>query len=244
MQITDYLVLFGSVMIGGITFFLIRKPDQRILKLILSFSGAFLFALSVLHLMPDVYLNSGASIGAWIMLGFFIQIILEFFSEGIEHGHVHIHAHHEGVFPLTMMVSLCLHSFLEGMPLAGRLAATSTAEHHHDHSLLFGIILHHLPVAFALVSMLMASGIGKNKTILLLVVFAIMGPLGAGISQMLSDGILINITSWYDKIMAVVIGIFLHISTTILFESSSDHRFNLYKMAAIATGGIIGFIAS
>lgn len=40
--------------------------------------------------------------------------------------------------------------------------------------------------------------------------------------------------------MAIVIGIFLHISTTILFESGSDHRFNLYKIVAILTGGLLG----
>jgi zinc and cadmium transporter len=48
---------------------------------------------------------------------------------------------------------------------------------------------------------------------------------------------------WYKRIMAVVIGIFLHISTTILFESGAGHRFNLYKMAAIITGGLAGLLA-
>ena len=36
--------------------------------------------------------------------------------------------------------------------------------------------------------------------------------------------------------VGVVIGIFLHISTTILFESSADHRFNLRKMIAVLLG--------
>ena len=30
-----------------------------------------------------------------------------------------------------------------------------------------------------------------------------------------------------NEIMAIVIGIFLHISTTILFESSEDHKFEI-----------------
>jgi hypothetical protein len=33
--------------------------------------------------MPEVYEGSDKSIGLWIMVGFFIQIILELFSEGI-----------------------------------------------------------------------------------------------------------------------------------------------------------------
>ena len=44
--------------------------------------------------------------------------------------------------------------------------------------------------------------------------------------------------------MAVVIGIFLHISTTILFESNNDHRFNLYKLGIILIGGLFGYMIS
>jgi uncharacterized membrane protein YadS len=42
--------------------------------------------------------------------------------------------------------------------------------------------------------------------------------------------------------MATVIGIFLHISTTILFESNVDHRFNFYKMIAIIIGAGIAVL--
>jgi len=38
------------------------------------------------------------------------------------------------------------------------------------------------------------------------------------------------------ELMAFVIGIFMHISTTILFESSDIHRFNLAKLGAIIVG--------
>src|SRR4051794_586888 len=103
MQVIDYILLFGGVMVGGLAFFINKKPNPDLLKLILSFSGAFLFALTVLHLMPEVYHNNTATIGIWIMFGFFIQIIMEFFSEGIEHGHMHVHHDHKGAFPTTMM---------------------------------------------------------------------------------------------------------------------------------------------
>jgi len=38
------------------------------------------------------------------------------------------------------------------------------------------------------------------------------------------------------ELMAFVIGIFMHISTTILFESSDIHRFNYAKLGAIIVG--------
>lgn len=228
-------------MAGGIAHLLIRKPGTYFLKLVLSFSGAFLFALTVLHLMPGVYSSPVNNIGAWILAGFFLQILLEYFSEGIEHGHIHVHNHHAHAFPATMMISLCIHSFLEAMPLAGSFSTHSG--HNHDHSLLSGIILHHVPVAFALSSMLSASGLKKSKIILCLFIFAIMGPLGAFFSEVLGQSQITNISHFYNYIMAIVIGIFLHISTTILFESGNDHRFNRYKLIAIITGGIMGLLA-
>ena len=39
-----------------------------------------------------------------------------------------------------------------------------------------------------------------------------------------------------NEINAVVAGTFLHIATIILFESSKEHRFNLYKFIAILSG--------
>lgn len=242
MQLTDYIILFSSVTLGGLSFFLVKNPRPDFLKIVLSFSGAFLFALSVLHLMPTVYDHAPANIGAWIMLGFFLQVILELFSEGIEHGHMHIHHHHNSVFPAGMMISLCLHSFLEAIPLS--MGAMEVHGHAHTgSSLLAGIALHHIPVAFALVSMLIASGVSRSNTLLLLLVFALMGPLGAWSGEIFGIGSQEEFSGWYKRIMAVVIGIFLHISTTILFESGSGHRFNLYKMAAIITGGLAGLLA-
>jgi zinc and cadmium transporter len=242
MEFFDLFLLFGSVLLSGSVFFFIKSPSTRFLKLLLSFSGAYLFAISVLHLMPEVYANKGGEIGAWIMLGFFLQIILELFSEGIEHGHIHVHHNHaHSAFPLTMMLSLSLHSFLEGMPLS---AVVEHQHHNHtSHSLLYGIMLHHIPVAFALMSMLSASGVSKTKSLFYLSIFALMGPLGAITGMLLHQNEISFIAAYSDEITAIVIGIFLHISTTILFESSSDHRFNIYKMIAIITGGIIGLLS-
>lgn len=247
MDLYDLILLFASVIISGSVYFFIKNPSKNFLKLLLSFSGAFLFAISVLHLMPEVYKNSGASIGIWIMIGFFLQIVLELFSEGIEHGHIHVHSHHHGAFPLTMMISLSLHSFLEGMPLATLSDGTSISQHahshSHEHSLLYGIMLHHIPVAFALVSMLMASGVSKSKSFIYLFVFASMAPLGAFAGILFQESATGGFENYYNNIMALVIGIFLHISTTILFESGSDHRFNIYKLLAIITGGLIGIFS-
>ncbi|MFC1222959.1 ZIP family metal transporter [Pedobacter sp. BG31] len=234
MEIWKLCVLFFCAFLGGTAIFLVKSDKSKLLKLILSFSGAYLFAITVLHLIPDAYSGPDkGQIGIFILIGFLLQIFLEQFSEGVEHGH--IHKQHDGhVFPFGVMISLCLHAFLEGMPLA--------KEQHNE--LIFGISLHHIPAAFALASILMQNHFKKSSIIFYLIVFAIMAPLGFYVSVGLSNGTIGGIDAYFNKIMGIVIGIFLHISTTILFESSADHKINTRKMIAVLLGigvALIGF---
>jgi zinc and cadmium transporter len=238
MDYIAYFLLFLSVIISGSSVLFIEVGSKN-LKLILSYSGAFLFAISVLHLIPEIYSSGTAQIGVFILIGFFLQILLEFFTEGIEHGHIHIHKHgdHEHAFPYAMMVGLSIHSFLEGMPLSD----VSNPSHR---SLLIGIVLHNIPIAMALMTMLLASHISRNKAIMWLIVFALVTPLGTLTSYALGENIIGNFAVYFDRIMAVVVGIFLHISTTILFESSENHRFNLLKFVVIILGAVTAFAIS
>jgi zinc transporter ZupT len=237
-NITMYIILFLSVIISGTSVLYINISSKN-LKLILSFSGAFLFAISVLHLIPEIYQSGTANVGIFILCGFFAQILLEFFTEGIEHGHIHIHRHehdqHQHAFPYAMMIGLSIHSFLEGMPLAN-----GTSESHN--SLLTGIVMHNIPIAVALMTMLLASHISRGQAIFWLIVFALVTPLGTFTSYAIGANMLFSLAEYSDKIMAVVVGIFLHISTTILFESSENHRFNLIKFVMIILGAAFAVV--
>lgn len=235
MEIWELILLFSSSLLGGLAIFLFKKDNTNRLKLVLSFSGAYLFAITVLHLMPDVYSSNNPQIGLFILGGFLLQIFMEQFSEGIEHGHIHKHSHQHVVFPIGIMISLCLHAFLEGMPLA-------QGQHQE---LVYGIALHHIPAAFALGSVLLGNKLSKGRISGLLILFALMSPLGYWLSFEIGQGSVGNIEVYFDQIMAVVIGIFLHISTTILFESSVDHKFNLKKVIAVLFGigiALFGFL--
>lgn len=235
MDIWKNLLLFAAAFLGGLSVFFFKNDNTRNLKLILSFSGAYLFAITILHLIPDVYQDGDHMIGVYILGGFLFQIVLEQFSEGIEHGHMHRHQHdHEHhAFPFGVMISLCLHAFLEGMPLVSD----------HDDHLVFGIALHHIPAAFALGTMLLQSHMKKQQVIVMLFIFAVMAPAGFYLSESLSHGTIGNLQTYFSRIMGVVIGIFLHISTTILFESSVDHRFSQRKLIAVIAGISIALIS-
>ncbi len=230
-----YIALILSVIISGVSVLYINISSKN-LKLILSFSGAFLFAISVLHLIPEIYSAGTENIGIYILIGFFLQLLLEFFTEGIEHGHIHVHKHAHSTFPFTMMIGLCIHSFLEGMPLANQDSGT-------HNSLLTGIVMHNIPIAIALMTMLLQSNIKKQTALLFLVIFALITPLGTFTSIAIGENMIGNFSMYFDKIMAVVVGIFLHISTTILFESSENHRFNLIKFIVIILGAALALFS-
>jgi zinc and cadmium transporter len=234
-----YIAVFLSVIISGL-FILFFKIGQQKLKLILSFSGAYLLGISMLHLLPEVYGSGTPQIGLYILIGFILQLLMEFFSQGIEHGHMHLHQHGEKMFPATMMIALSLHSFLEGMPLAENY----TPAHGHTHNaLLTGIVLHNIPIAMALMSMLLQSHISRKMAVFYLVLFALTTPLGTFSAFIIGTQTIFNVSAYFDRIMAVVVGIFLHISTTILFESSSNHRFNLIKFVVILLGVCLSLIS-
>ena len=236
MSIWEYIVLFLSVLLGGSIAMYVRQNNRNALRLILSFGGAYILGITVLHLMPSVFSSDSPHIGLWVLGGFFIQLILEQFSQGVEHGHIHVHQEGSSNFALQIMIGLCLHAFLEGMPLS----SYGDFHHHHYHEaanhfnhFFWGIILHKTPAAFALVLLLLFCGFKKQVVWFCLIVFAAMSPLGAALSNFF---ILDALT--FANILAIVIGSFLHISTTILFEAedTAHHRVSITKMIAIAAG--------
>jgi hypothetical protein len=50
-----------------------------------------------------------------------------------------------------------------------------------------------------------------------------------------------SISEYIIPLNALVIGVFLHISTVILFESSEGHKFNLRKVVVIILGILIAY---
>ena len=214
----NYLLPLLSVIIGYIVALIIRPKNKNNLKLLLAFSGSFLLSLTVMHLLPDIYESENQNIGLFIMLGILFQIVLEFFSKGAEHGHVHGHETMNQI-PWLLFISLCIHAFLEGFPVS----------HHHD--LAIGIAIHHLPIAIILTTFFTNASLNKKAIFFFMITFAVMTPLGT----ILSDYLPI-LNEYYTEITAIVIGILFHISSTIIFESSEGHKFNIAKVSMIVIG--------
>ena len=220
-----YLILFFSVIIGSLSVLFI-KPKKILTQILLAFSGAYLLSITILHLLPHVYENHSHNIGLYILFGILMQSILENFSKGVEHGHVHIHSNLEKV-PWLLVISLAIHAFFEGIPLS----------HETNQTLLWAIVIHKIPIAIVLTSFLLQSKLSKIAIIGIVGLFATMSPLGS----FASDNIAF-FEIYLTEITAVIIGIFLHISTIILFETSENHNFNLKKLIAIILGFAIAWL--
>ena len=229
----------GAVILGGVTVVYLQATNKtQLIKLLLAFSGGFMLSIAFTHFIPELYSNKTATIGYFILLGFLVQLLLEFFSGGIEHGHVHIHKDEK--MPWALFISLSLHSVIEGVPLGNILEGMGHSDaHDHDlNSLFFGILFHQIPVAIALMTLLIKSNSSKLKAWIILISFAIMTPMGVLIGLSVPAE---NLGLSEDIILAIVVGIFLHISTTIIFETSENHKFNLMKLLSILIGCSFAF---
>ncbi|WP_162054114.1 ZIP family metal transporter [Pontibacter pamirensis] len=247
-MIVAILVLFFTVVFSAFLVKVFPPHNSRWLKIALAFSGAYLFTITIIHLLPDVLRNGSTNsygVGYWVLAGFFLQLVLELFSHGVEHGHIHHHDHGRiGSMPFLLLGSLFVHAFLEGSILVEQ------RQYHAGHAhgggsfyvVLLGVALHHVPAAFALMSVLLSRLENFRKAFLWLLIFAVGSPLGiffsnVVLSQEAPDGLV------YTALTGLVAGNFLHISTTILFETSPDHHFNRSKLVATLFGLTLAIVS-
>lgn len=236
----QYIITFSAVIIGFLFALLLKPQKKKNIKLLLAFSGAFLLSLTVLHLLPELFSEShhhvhegekhheSLPVGIFIMIGILFQILLEFFSKGAEHGHVHVHTNEHNELhhiPWLLFISLCIHALLEGFPI------------HNNQNLAYGIAVHHLPIAIILTLFFVNAKMNKMMIFGFMFTFALMTPMGTFLAEKM------HFAQHYAKeISAIVVGILFHISSTIIFESNEGHKFNLAKITMIVIGFLLAFV--
>jgi zinc and cadmium transporter len=240
MKFWYYIILIAVPLSGGLLGIFTRFKDFYKMKLLLGFAGAYLLSVVLFHLIPHVYAESDFLSGVFLLGGFFFQLFIERFSHGVEHGHFHQHKHDKKLkkyIPYSILISLSLHSFMEGMPLGSQLLVDERAQL----SFLFGIVLHEFPAAFALTTIVKSQNFSRNLLLIFAIVYASMSSMGAITAGFLGGHFHSHV---FEYIMAFVVGTFLHIATTILFENSDNHRFSWPKILAIMLGIAMAAIVS
>jgi zinc transporter ZupT len=225
-------IFFTSILSGWVAY-KVRLKNLYWIRISMGFSGAYLLSVAILHLLPEVFEHEQKFIPFFVLGGFFIQLIIEYFSKGLEHGHIHTanteHSHHHSKI-YTIMIGITIHGIIEGLPLSG------TGFRHHEavQNMYLGIILHHIPSAFVLVTMLKNTHFNPKQILLILILTSFAVPLGAILGKTLFQE---SLSMYFHYLMAVVVGVFLHLSTTILFEAAEpDHQYRFRKFIAVCMG--------
>lgn len=217
-----YILPFLAVILGVGIAYVVKPNSPKGMKLILSFSGAFLLGVLILEMLPGIYQAVNPTSGGLILLGILIQKLLEFLSKGAEHGHTHKHSQQQ--LPWVLLLSLCVHAFLEGLPLG------------LQSKLLWAISIHKITIGLVLGLLLFQTQNSGASKMGALLVFALMSPIGSFVGEYIPIPLL---RTWIDPLVA---GVLIHISTTILFETSEGHEFNLQKFLSIFLGMVLAIL--
>lgn len=193
----------------------------------LSFSGAYLIGICFLHLLPELFMHDFEQTGLFLLIGFFLQLVLDYFSGGIEHGHLHLQKQ-TGKFPFLIFLSLSMHAFLETFPLIEINQKQGVS------SFFLGLIIHKAPIAFILTFFLFKQGVKKKLIILTLILFSLFGPLGALLGNLLDA-----MSIYFQPFFALSIGIILHLATTILIENNEQHQIQWKKVTPLFLGVLL-----
>lgn len=193
-------------------------------KNLLILSAGFLITICLNEVFPQVYASeTSSSLGIFVIGGVLLQMILEALTKGFEHGHFHHHNESSNILPMALMVGLFIHAFIEGIPLANEKEVLSPY--------LLGILFHNLPISFILGAFLFNRSGAKTSypSLLIIALFALASPMG----MMLGNYFNPNLQPYF---LAVVGGIFLHISSVIIFESNKNHNINWSKIGLVIIG--------
>ncbi len=245
-----YLLIVLGIVLWVPLLYRRRSVSHSLIEATTIFGGAFLFAGCFINLVPHMFLQGyttpgGFKVSAAVLVGFLLQLLLEQLTGGVEHGHNH-HGHndachfdencgcdhtHRHALPLAgLMTGLFLHSFIEGVPLV-------EPGHNEVHQgLLYGIVLHNIPIVLVLVSLFVANRVPRLRSLLLLLLFAVATPLGSLFNlYCLPAGEMLQCL-----LMGVVVGILLHVSVSILF-GENHNRLSWHKVLLILLAFVLAY---
>ena len=196
--------------------------NEKLAKRLLILSAGFLIAICVMEVFPEIYHSENHNIGIWIIAGILLQMFLESFTKGFEHGHIHYEKCQ--ILPAGLVLGMFIHAFIEGIPLAN--------DHGEISPYLLGILFHNLPISFVLGAFLLREKKDKTQAWITISIFAIASPLGMLLGDHLPS-------SWRIYFLALSAGIFLHISSVIIFESNKSHKMDWEKMTLVVVGVLL-----
>jgi zinc and cadmium transporter len=170
---------------------------------LLSFGAGVLLSAAFLHMIPEAAEGLGPKMGAFVLLGFLLMVIIERFTMAHPCGEELCPSHRIGN---VAFFGLSVHSVISGIALGVGLAehvdiATAVA-------MMSAILVHKIPETIALMGLFRISGWSKQRMFFFLLLFCCMGPLGilfGGASGLFAE-------KTFGAAMAISAGTFLYIA--------------------------------
>ncbi len=236
----------GSNLLGGALALVRRPPSRHTLVVGLGFSGGFLLAVALLHVLPECLRLTPLALPL-VLVGYFLVYVAEHAFAG--HAHPTRHEHH-GAHPLigahleedaarpirpgaasAAAVGLLLHSFFDGAAISAALAARTTL----GWLTFLGVVLHKIPEGYSLASIVRGSA-GSRRSAFWLA--AALG--GSSLAGTLATAAVARAAAGWDAVLlSVACGMFLHIAATDLLPTTAHVRGFSVLAATLAGAGAV-----
>lgn len=209
------LVVFIITLSTGLVPLLRRWSDETLHVFLACGAGVFLGAV-FLHLLPEVFeLSHGYTVPVAVLVGFLLIFFMEklLFASGdgsYAHGHF--------VLSMTALAGLSIHALFDGLALA------ATSENSTVRTAVFvSVAAHKISEAFTLGALLNLTTLPRRSTILYVILFSLMTPIG-GI--LLAPLFSLTSAATLAPLTGLATGSFLYIATGELLPEAFHSRRN------------------
>jgi zinc transporter ZupT len=237
----DLLILFAVPLLAGVALIFWPKTNPKHLQNLTLAGAGYLLAVVASHFLPELYGQARGTEVIWFVVGVLLQIELQ---ENVNiSSAIPLQRRRKWAGLQLFAISLCAHAFTEGMLLVmpDTLAHAGHAHHHHHahdapHPLLWGILLHKVPMVAALVTaFLQAENFPKKGLWGWLLAFVLSAPLGMwsmnqGV-KIFEHGLPLAIQFF---ITGMVLGLVLHLLRSPASTGNWGRRIALFLGAGVA----------
>jgi zinc and cadmium transporter len=205
-EITSFIIYSTAIVVGamaGGAVPLLAEMRGRRTELLLAFSAGVMLGAAFFQMLPEALHEAGLSSLPIVLAGILALFILERFAsvhvcEEPEECEVH------GTMGLVAFLGLSAHTLFDGIALGSSVAAGIGA-------LVFvAVVAHKIPSSLALSAILVHEHYKRRSIILMLLMFALMVPIGAGLYFGIRE--LVSVENFTAYALAFSSGTFLYLS--------------------------------
>ncbi|MFQ5599323.1 MAG: ZIP family metal transporter [Candidatus Krumholzibacteriia bacterium] len=231
LRYTEYAAwIFFMSFLGGIVPIL-RRWSHTQLQTLISLSAGIILGVLFLHLLPEAAGTTRHFYTA-VLVGFVLLLALEKFLLIHPHETQELAGRRSGV---AAYLGISLHSLLDGVALGSSVMVPIGSV------VLWAILAHKVPNTFSLTSILLYFGFSRRSTLLLLVLFSLVTPLGGVLALLLLRNASQDILG---LAVGVASGTFLFIATSDLLPQAHAHHENRFRnLAAVLLGALLSALS-